>query len=135
MLDSNKKFILIVCFLSSVLGLSLIYFAATKIEPKFLDIDQIDTDFLGKTVSTQGTVTSKYISKGGHVFLTISGNRAKIQVPLFSNFVKNLDFDPTIIKTKSEISITGTVDEYEGQLQIVPRKPSDLKILDGRYAD
>lgn len=29
----------------------------------------------------------------------------------------------------SKISVAGLVDEYRGQLQVIPRKPDDLKIL------
>jgi len=64
--------------------------------------------------------------------LTISDDDTKIAVPLFAGYLNDLkdvgltedDFYEGV-----EISVSGLVDEYQGQLQIIPRRKDDIKIL------
>ena len=66
------------------------------------------------------------------MFLTIGDGKSKIEVPLFAGFVNSLsdnDISVEDFRKGVTISVTGLVGEYKGQMQIVPRKPNDLKIL------
>jgi DNA/RNA endonuclease YhcR with UshA esterase domain len=65
------------------------------------------------------------------ILVTISDNKSQIQVPLFSNFLKSLSekLDLNQLKVGRKISVVGTVDEYMGDLQIIPRKPEDIKLI------
>jgi DNA/RNA endonuclease YhcR with UshA esterase domain len=63
------------------------------------------------------------------------GEGSIIQVPLFSSFVNVYD-DRNRQKASIDelhkgalIEITGLIGEYQGRLQLVPKKPDDLKIL------
>jgi DNA/RNA endonuclease YhcR with UshA esterase domain len=121
----------LICLLTSLLGLILIYFAAISLKPIETNVSQINPSLLGKTVKTTGVIVDRRSSKEGHIFLTISDNKSQIQVPLFSNFIKSLSekLDLNQLKAGRKISVVGTVDEYMGDLQIIPRKPEDIKLI------
>lgn len=117
---------------SSAAGLVLIYFAAINIQPSTIKINEIDSQLIGKTVKTTGYIIYKNNHPAGHVFLTIGDGQSKIQVPLFAGFVNSLNENDVSVddfRKGVRISVTGLVDEYKGQLQILPRKPNDIKIL------
>jgi len=125
MKDLIKQF----SFVSSFLGLGLIYVAAINTRPVEMDIADISNDLVGKSVTTTGYIIYKRTHPEGHVFLTISNEETTIQVPLFSGFMKSLDgLTDDDFKIGKQITVTGMVDEYKGDLQIIPRKPDDIKI-------
>jgi len=131
----TKKLFLVASIISTVIGISLIYYVATKVESAQLSINEITSDMVGRSVTTSGYVSYKSIHPDGHIFLTLSdGQKNKISVPLFAGFVAELrknHFSINSIQKGTQLQISGVVDEYKGQLQVVPRKVSDIKILNG----
>jgi DNA/RNA endonuclease YhcR with UshA esterase domain len=127
----KEEKLVLICLFTSLIGLILIYFAAINLKPIETKVSQINPTLLGKTVKTTGVIINKRSSKEGHIFLTISDNKSQIQVPLFYNFIKSLSetFDLNQLKVGRKISVVGTVDEYMGDLQIIPRKPEDIKLI------
>lgn len=128
----KQNILILICLLSSVAGLILIYLAATKIEPVPVKIEEIDSQLTGRVVTVKGYIVYKNNHPAGHIFLTVSYNNTKIQVPLFAGFVSKLsenDFPVDDLKKGAKIMVTGLVDEYKGQLQVIPRKPTDIKIM------
>jgi len=129
----QKNFLTLISFLTSVVGLILIYIAAINIKPVEIKISQINSDLIGRSVSTKGTITQKKLHSEGHLFLMISDGESDIQVPIFSSLMNDLKKENI---TESDfiidgmISLSGLVDEYGGQLQILPRKTSDIKLGD-----
>lgn len=119
-----------------MLGLILIYFAAIKIEPMEIELGEIDSQLVGRSVKFSGYIAYKTSNPAGHVFLTVSSGKAKIQVPLFAGLMSKL-IENGISEDKLEkgkkISVTGMVDEYRGSLEIVPRRVEDIKILGDGY--
>ena len=135
-LKFRENLVPIVCLLSSFLGMVLIYFAAINIQPKELRLGEITPDLLGKTVTSTGKIIYRNSHPAGHIFLTISDGDNKIQVPLFSGFVNGLEDSGTStdnFKKGRTVSVTGLVSEYNGELQIIPRKYEDIVILDDSY--
>jgi len=129
----QKNFLTLICFLTSVVGLILIYIAAINLKPIEIKISQITPEFIGRSVSIQGIITQKNIHSEGHVFLMISDDESDIQVPIFSSLMNDLkkeNITESDFKINEAISVTGLIDEYRGQLQILPRKTSDIKIGD-----
>lgn len=112
----------------SVVGLFLIYIAALNVEPEVLEIGEITGEFVGRTVSTEGYIKSEKMHENGHLFLTISDGRKNIQVPIFSSVMHYLNRED--FQQKAKIKVTGLVDDYRGNLQVIPRKPEDV-ILTG----
>jgi len=128
----KRNTLIVLCLLSSVAGLILIYLAATKIEPVLVKIEDINSELVGRSVTIKGYITYRTNHPAGHIFLTVSYNGTKIQVPLFAGFVDKLsetDFPIDSLKKGTKIMVTGLVGEYKGQLQVVPRKTSDIKVL------
>lgn len=128
----KKDFLILICFLTSVVGLILIYIAAINLEPKQIELKDVTSELVGRSVLTSGKIVYKKTHAAGHLFLTISDEDTKIQIPLFAGFMNTLkevgltehDFEIGL-----KISVSGLVDEYQGQLQIIPRRDGDIKIL------
>jgi DNA/RNA endonuclease YhcR with UshA esterase domain len=126
--------LVLVPLVSSIVGLILIYVATINLEPKRMKISDITHEMIGRTVSTTGKIIYRKIHPAGHLFLTISDDNVKIQVPLFVGFMNSLSesgLTEENLKVGTNISVSGLVDEYRDQLQIIPRKIDDIKILIG----
>lgn len=135
-MNIRKNILVYVCLAASIAGLALIYIAARSIQPSSTPISDITFDMVGRSVKTTGFVSYKSTHPDGHIFLTIAdGDGSQIQVPLFAGFVSSFERNNKQHATTDElrrgalIEIEGLVGEYRGQLQVVPRKPDDLKIL------
>jgi DNA/RNA endonuclease YhcR with UshA esterase domain len=132
----QKNRLVYVCLVCSIVGLALIYVAARSIRPSSTPISGITFDMVGRSVKTTGFISYKSNHQNGHIFLTITdGDGSSLQVPLFAGFVSSFEQHNKQRATADElrrgslIEIEGLVGEYRGQLQVVPRKPDDLKIL------
>lgn len=108
----------------SIAGLFLIYVTAANVEPENIEIGEIGGDLIGSTVSTEGQIKSVREHENGHLFLEISDGETDLQVPVFSNVARHMD--KRIFKKGFSVKVTGVVDEYRRQLQIIPRKPEDV---------
>ncbi len=131
-----KNMLTYICLATSIAGLILIYIAAKNIQATPIPISEITFDMVGHSVRTSGFISYRSDHPNGHIFLTITdGDGSRIQVPLFASFVRSFERGNTLhakineLRRGTLIEIEGLVSEYRGQLQIVPRKPDDLKIL------
>ncbi len=130
-MDLNKNFLRITCFLTSILGLFLIYLAVKSIQPQKARLSEITSEFIGKTVTINGKIVYKKYHPAGHLFLSLSDGKQIIQVPLFSSLMEELvrkGFSVENFTKGKSITITGLVSEYKGQLQVIPRKVSDIRL-------
>ena len=128
----GKDPLLFLSLICSFIGLVLIYFAARNLQPKEMSISEITPELIGRTVTTHGIIVYKKVHPEGHVFLTISDNKTKIQVPLFAGYMKSLEernLTKRDFKVGEELIVSGLVDEYRGSLQIIPRKLNDVRIV------
>lgn len=123
----------IICLLCSIAGLLLIYIATINTQPTEIPINEITTDLIGRTITTSGYIVYKSSNPAGHVFLTLSdNNKTKIEIPLFAGFMNSLSevgITEQDFKEGSRVLVSGLVDQYQGQLQVQPRKASDIQIL------
>jgi len=99
-------------------------------------LSEINFDLTGRSVATTGYVS--YVSKhpNGHIFLTLSDGSSTLQVPLFAGFVSSMKTDginPNFHRG-DVLEVDGLVGEYLGQLQIIPRKTSDIRLMEDGYA-
>jgi len=134
MLSLNLKTnsLVLIFLFCSIAGLILIYIAAINLQPKEMDLSDVTSELVGRSVSTSGEIVYKKLHEAGHLFLTISDDKTKIQVPLFAGFMntlKEVDLTEDDFEVGTKISVSGLVDEYQGQLQIIPRRKDDVKIL------
>jgi DNA/RNA endonuclease YhcR with UshA esterase domain len=124
--------IILLSLVCSIAGLVLIYVSSLYIEPTKLRISDINSELVGRFVATSGKITTKRSSDAGHIFLTVSDNKSSIQVPLFASFMNTLkenEMPENNLRIGIEVYVSGLVEEYQGQLQIIPRKITDFKIL------
>ena len=111
----------------SLIGLVLIYIAAINLQPTQAALSSIDASIVGRTVSTTGYITSARTSQG-HLFLIISDNSTNLQVPLFAGYIQSTKLDADQFKVGKKVSVTGLVDQYQGQMQIIPQKSGDISV-------
>ena len=127
-----ENHLILASLLASLIGLALIYVATINIEPQEIAISDITADMEGRKLSVTGHLVEKKRHEAGHLFLTISDDNAKIQVPLFSDFMKSLSgagINEADFHLKDKISVRGIVENYKGKLQIIPKSLNDVKIL------
>jgi len=127
-----KNVLIWICLLTSVIGLALIYIAAINLQPTQIKLKDINPELVGRSVSTKGEIVYRRTHDAGHLFLTISDDDTKIAIPLFAGYMSNLKevgITEDDFQVGTEISVSGLVDEYQGQLQIIPRRVNDVKIL------
>ncbi len=119
----------LVFFVLSLTGLFLIYMSAGKIESRIVGISNIDSSLIGNYVQITGYVESVKFS-GNTIFVSLSDGYKSIDVVIFSDLKNALGSDAgKIFAAGSVVSVKGTVDEYQGSLEIVPGKISDIKKL------
>ncbi len=70
-MDKKNNKLVLICLLSSIMGIVLIYVAAIKMQPTLVELEEISPTFIGKTVTTEGYVSYKSSHPAGHLFLTI----------------------------------------------------------------
>ena len=124
--------ILFLSLVCSLIGLFLIYIATINLQPREIEISDITPELIGRTVTTHGIIVYKKVHPEGHVFLTLSDNKTKIQVPLFAGYMNSLkerNLTEKDFKPGEKLIVSGLVDEYKGSLQIIPRKLSDVKLV------
>ncbi len=127
----EEKFILLACSFCSLTGLILTYFAAKNIEPVEIEISQINHELIGRVVSTRGKIVYKKLHPAGHLFLSLEEKNSKIQVPIFSSLMNKMGengIEEEDFFIGRILEVRGVVDEYQGQLQIIPRKVEDLRL-------
>jgi len=129
MFSLTKKLTILICGICSLVGLFLIYYISNITSPKEIEIDSIKPNLVGHFISTEGIIVSRTKTKAGHLFLTLQNGEGKIRIVLFSTFLKNEKVDPDKLTKGISLSIKGVLEEYKGELQIVPKKSSDVKIL------
>ena len=101
----------------SLVGIIALFFISEKIEIKEKNIDEINKDNIGEDVKIKGIV-SKSADKGKIILLDIVQPET-ITIVLF----KDHDFN---ISTGTKVEITGEIDEFNGQLEIIG---NEVKIL------
>jgi len=127
-----KNILVWVCLFTSVIGLVLIYIAAINLEPKQIELKDITPELVGRSVLSSGEIVYRKTHEAGHLFLTISDDDTKIEVPLFAGFMntlKEVNLTEDDFEVGTRISVSGLIDEYQGQLQIIPRRKDDIRIL------
>jgi DNA/RNA endonuclease YhcR with UshA esterase domain len=94
--------------------------------PEMRQLSHITLTDLGSQVLVQGRVVAMEGIKGGLKALLDDGT-AQIAVVLWEQVYSSLD-QPTDLDLGADITISGEVSAYEGEIEIIPRKVSDIII-------
>ncbi|MBA1341855.1 MAG: hypothetical protein C5S40_06895 [ANME-2 cluster archaeon] len=126
MLQKEEK-ITIILMVMALLVLIIVYFG-------FI-VDSMETSQYsersnrGDRVVLHGDVVGKRVTfTGDHLILTVDseGSRVKVFIPCNSGAEKVNN----IINIADAVEVTGTVEEYQGEKEIVVEQPGDVKILE-----
>jgi DNA/RNA endonuclease YhcR with UshA esterase domain len=122
----NEKTMTKLGLLCSLTGLAAIYAAAMQVRPTMTPIVSLDNEFIGLKVAISGQVVDSYEHKDGHLFLKLRDNSGVTSVPVFAR-VRSEFGEP--IEFLDILQVTGEVGLYRGELQVVPQRASDLRVV------
>ena len=117
-MDEQK--ILGISLILSTIGLFILIFVSVAQEPS--DISSITPDEIGSRVYLKGQITGLRTSQEGHRFFYLSDGENQIKVAIF----KGVGDVTGCIKEGGRVNIRAAVDEYRGELEIIPSKTSDI---------
>ena len=108
----------VVCSVAGLLA--LVYFSAAEHEAS--KIGGISPEDAGLLMKICGTIESKHVSKNGHIFMTIGDDTGSIRAVVFNNTAQRIrGLDCYGLKKGDTVCMTGRIDMYEGELEIIPK--------------
>ncbi|MFO7872175.1 MAG: hypothetical protein R6U26_00860 [Candidatus Undinarchaeales archaeon] len=110
--------ILIISVFGSLIGIFILYFGVSLIEPELVALNKIDSEHIDEYVKIEGRVES--IRKFGDSVL-IQFETTDIVVFTPEEFASE-------VYTGAFISVKGIVKEYKGELEVVPNRPDEVQI-------
>lgn len=111
------------CLICSVIGLVVLFFGVQLKEAKVIEISKINKENLGEEIVVEGRVTNKYYN-GEHLFFDLEGDKEKINIVVFKNSLEGSNIDPKKIKQSDKVRVTGKVEIYNGELEIIGKNLS-----------
>ena len=108
-------------------GLLMLFFAASAAKPEEVSIAELGSSQLGATVKVAGEVAKVRNHEAGHVFLRIRDGTGEVAVPLFRRVAQEVD--RSCLEEGARIEIVGRVEEYRGELEVVPREGDEVRCL------
>jgi len=108
----KEKTLLKIALITSIIGLSLLYFISENIEIKEKNIEKITIDNIDEFVKIEGIVNNLIDTE--KVTIIKITQPQEITVVLFKNENKTIP-----IQQGDRVEIIGKVDEYEGKLEVI----------------
>lgn len=122
----NEKIVRL-SLISSIAGLAAVYGTTLSISHRVTPIAKIDNSFVGARVLISGQIVDMQSSSNKHVFLKIrDGSGGIITVPIFSNLASKLT---SPIGLLDYVEVRGNVSIYQNELEVVPSRLEDIKII------
>ncbi len=89
-------------------------------------IGQVTADDVGQTVQVVGRIAAVTpFSKG--IKVTLDDGTATITLLLWQDLLDRLA-DPAALTEGAQVAVRGEIDEYQGELEIVPQVPGDVRV-------
>lgn len=117
----DEKSLLKLCLISSLIGLFILYMGAQLKEAEKMKIGEIGKSDVGKVVTVEGTISSKYYN-GKHMFFDLKDNSGEIEIVAFEDSINRNNINPKKIKEGDKISVTGKINLYKGKLEIIAER-------------
>ena len=108
-----------------LVGVIILFFVNLKYSVKSIPISEV-----GKHIGEWAKITGKvsYVSyRKGNLFLKVSQGNSSVYVFVYRDVAKLL---PHMFLKDKTVSVQGVVQEYKGNLEVVLKKPSDLKVVE-----
>jgi len=115
-MDLIAKYSLL-CIVSGLIGL---YFVSQSIEPEYVELTNIDENYLNKIIKTSGEISNLFLSNSSTLFLILKERDKKINVVMFNTHSINF-------KKGDYVVVEGEVCLYKNKLEIIAR---DIKKFD-----
>lgn len=89
--------------------------------------NEITKENIGDSTTVDCIILSKYVHPNGSVFLTVKTSAdQEIQVPVF----KNINYDSEKLSTGDLLRISGKIQEYKGDLEVIPNNADDIIVIE-----
>jgi len=129
-MDDSKIFK--IALVTTILGLSGMMLLQDKVMPQEVKINKIDKGMLDADIMIEGVVIEiDKSSRSNTYFLQIIDDTGKITVVIFPD--NALDIEKNSLKIDSlknhRIKITGKVSSYNGNLELILKDSSSLKVI------
>lgn len=111
----NRKQLYKISIFLSVIGLTLMYASSQYLEPEKAEIGEIDESWTGKTLRINGEAANVTRTEN-HLFMDLEDSAGSIMVVQFDS--------QTSVDEGEELEVSGHVELYEGELEIVAREIS-----------
>jgi len=123
----SEKVVTRLSLLCSLTGLAALYVAAANTRPAVTAIASLNDDFIGTKVVISGRLIDLREHIDGHLFMKLKDDSGGvISVPVFASVRSQLN-EP--IELLDVVQVTGLVKEYQDELEVIPDKASDLRIV------
>ncbi len=125
LMEPTAKRTLTACIAFSLIGIALITAINYDYEDaiKTVNISEIDRKMSGENIIICGIVKSKSVSKSETTFVTLADKNSKTQTQFLSLvFFKNEMHETKNISRGSNICARGTVQIYNGSVEVIARK-------------
>jgi len=109
----------------SVLGLLILTYVSEVVDAPLSRIGDINSNSIGRDLRVRGRVSGVHTFKGGSVMLTVADATGNISVYLDYSQAKSV---PNITKAK-QLEVFGEIDEYNGALELKPKRYNGVKVL------
>lgn len=117
----NNKNVLILCFITSIIGIIVLFLLYLNLPVKLIKISEINNGFLNLKVKIVGEVVKISNYKAGFQILNVRDNSGDIDVLV--------DKEKIISLSKTDkIMVIGRVSEYKNNLQINAEKINKLSL-------
>lgn len=111
-------------FVISVVGLILLAYASETLQPPLCRIGDITSNDVGRNLHISGNISKVHKFRGGSLLLYVRDSSGGIDVYLPNN-VASVRAD---VLNASEVDLVGSLEIYQGKLEIVVSNPSSLKV-------
>lgn len=111
-----------ICLVGSIIGIISIYFVSFLFSAEEIKTGEITETFIGRKVKVSGSVDNIRFHNNGHIFFDLKDNTGSIDVVIWEDRVESLKLsgtDLSKIENGFGIELTGNVESYKGNLQIV----------------
>lgn len=117
--------------LCSLTGIAVLYAGAVQMRPGLTPIAKLDNDYVGLKVKVSGQVIDISDHPDGHMFLKLKDDSGGvISVPIFSRIRSGLSENIALL---DNMQVTGQIDLYNGELELIPDKAGAIQIVQTPY--
>jgi exonuclease VII large subunit len=128
----NEDKMLRISLIGSILGLLALYFIVLNISSVHVKVGEVTGSFMGNVVKVDGEVKDFYEHRNGHFFFNLEDDTGEIRVVIWEDMIEELrlgGIDVSGIRDGARLEITGTVELYRGELELIPLR-SQVRFLE-----